>query len=322
MATGWEMLPDTAKALSKPIEKLIDAIASGCGKAYGPTDIRRTAKAQADAEVILAEAAARKSEIAQRAAHRLLQIEETRQRNIDAIAAIAASQLPEEVSDTPVEQDWATRFFREAQDISDEQMRQLWGKLLAGEVAKPGSFSMRTLSVVSNLSPTEATKFGEVCGLICKIHGQGLATFLSDTNSPYVKSRGLSFVTFKTLEAAGLVNYSSFNITARADAAKCTFNIERPGNLLLIATGELANVSVGELKLGKVSLTPAGEELFEIAEWFPSSEYDEEVIRAISACHGWKVEKQLIIGRSEETLVCDKWPEAQSVAGTRSNDAG
>jgi hypothetical protein len=32
------MLPDTAKALSAPLTKLVEVIAAGCGKVYGPTD--------------------------------------------------------------------------------------------------------------------------------------------------------------------------------------------------------------------------------------------------------------------------------------------
>ena len=30
MTTGWEMLPDTAKALSTPLTKLVEVIAVGC----------------------------------------------------------------------------------------------------------------------------------------------------------------------------------------------------------------------------------------------------------------------------------------------------
>jgi len=309
MTTGWDMVPETTKALSAPLTKLIEVIAAGCGKAYGPTDIRRTAKAQGDATVILAEAEARRSEVALRAAHRLLEVEEIRQRNIDSITAIAAEQLAEDVSDVPVEPDWAARFFREAQDVSNEQMQQIWGKLLAGEVEKPGSFSTRTLAVVSNLSSDEATKFGTVCSLVSKIHGTGLATFLTDVNGSFARSKGLSFEGFETLQAAGLVVHSHIGgRSLQTQQPSCTVPIERPGNLLLLAKGTLANVPAGVLNLGTVSLTPAGAELFSIADWSPSPEYDTETIGVIESCQGWTVEKRFIVERQGVQLRHIPWP--------------
>jgi hypothetical protein len=97
-------------------------------------------KAKADAEL---------QEIRMRMNERLEKQEVRRQRNIESIATKAAHALPppdreQEVSDKPVNEDWTTRFFQECQDISDEQMQQLWARILAGEVTKPGSFAPRT----------------------------------------------------------------------------------------------------------------------------------------------------------------------------------
>ena len=89
MATGWEMLPETAKALSAPVTKLIEVVAAGCGKFYGPTDITRTATAQGEAMVILEAAKLRANEVAMRAANRILEVEIRRQKNIEAICQIA-----------------------------------------------------------------------------------------------------------------------------------------------------------------------------------------------------------------------------------------
>jgi hypothetical protein len=49
---------------------------------------------------------------------------------------IATEELKKEndVSDTPVDEDWIVRFFNVVEDISDEMMQQLWGRILAGEV--------------------------------------------------------------------------------------------------------------------------------------------------------------------------------------------
>ncbi len=55
--------------------------------------------------------------------------------------------------------DWFVRFFEEAGNISDEDIQKLWAKVLAGELEKPGSFSLRTLDVLRSLSKSEAEIF-------------------------------------------------------------------------------------------------------------------------------------------------------------------
>jgi hypothetical protein len=52
--------------------------------------------------------------------------------------------------------DWFVRFYEEAGNVSDEMMQDLWAKTLAGEVNKPGSFSLRTLDTLKNMSQEEA----------------------------------------------------------------------------------------------------------------------------------------------------------------------
>lgn len=52
--------------------------------------------------------------------------------------------------------DWFVRFFEDAGKISDEDMQDLWAKVLAGEIKQPGSFSLRTLDTLKNLSKDEA----------------------------------------------------------------------------------------------------------------------------------------------------------------------
>ncbi|MCD8030130.1 MAG: DUF2806 domain-containing protein [Bacteroides sp.] len=67
-----------------------------------------------------------------------------------------------EVSEQPVDPDWSARFFDYAQDISDETIQVIWGKILAGEVERPGRFSKRTLAVLRNLSKSEGEYFVEL----------------------------------------------------------------------------------------------------------------------------------------------------------------
>lgn len=152
--------------LSKPISKLIEAVSQGIGAIYEPTKIRRKAKAQADASLIKARGDIEKQELLKRAFNRLAFQEMGRQENIENIIKIAAASLPGVVSEDPVDKDWISRFFDECKDVSNEDLQKIWGRILAGEVAKPGSCSRKTLAILKDLSQDDAELFINFCSYI------------------------------------------------------------------------------------------------------------------------------------------------------------
>src|ERR1035437_1173752 len=101
------------KGISKPIEKLIDTVSKGIGGIYRPVGIVREAKAKAKGELILATAKGKVGDVEYRAAERITYLERRRQRNIEKIISGAAKELPKSVSDNPVREDWAVRFFQD-----------------------------------------------------------------------------------------------------------------------------------------------------------------------------------------------------------------
>lgn len=62
----------------------------------------------------------------------------------------------QEPPDTKVDDDWLFRWRDSASEVSSEELQYLWGKVLAGEVKAPGSYSLRTLEFIRNLSTQEA----------------------------------------------------------------------------------------------------------------------------------------------------------------------
>lgn len=63
----------------------------------------------------------------------------------------------------PYDFDWFVRFYEAVGNISDETMQNLWAKILAGEVAQPSSFSLKTIDVIKNMSKKDAELFTKVC---------------------------------------------------------------------------------------------------------------------------------------------------------------
>ena len=62
-----------------------------------------------------------------------------KQKNLESIVGKAYNELIDKKLETEeeVDEDWITRFFSTAEDISDEQVQTLWARILAGEVLKP-----------------------------------------------------------------------------------------------------------------------------------------------------------------------------------------
>ena len=75
-------------------------------------------------------------------------------------SATEIKQIPvEEISNEPLNQTFFNHWKEEAELIDDEDLRQLWAKLLVEETRRPNSVSPRTLSVVKNLSKSDADIF-------------------------------------------------------------------------------------------------------------------------------------------------------------------
>ncbi|MBC7799018.1 MAG: DUF2806 domain-containing protein, partial [Gemmatimonadaceae bacterium] len=83
---------------------------------------------------------------------------------IEALDAMKALPPPEpspasgtaEASPEQIDEDWMNNFVRFAEDASSERLQQVWGRVLAGEVVKPGSFSRHTLRFISELDKETA----------------------------------------------------------------------------------------------------------------------------------------------------------------------
>ena len=220
------------------IEKLIDYTASGIGSVagsmlapwrarQGAEALRISAQGNADAMQIIARAqsdaratlvsphAAVQGEIdfTQMVNQRLEFQEEKRQGNIQSVVRLAAEELQDQnVPDTDTNHDWAARFFNEVQDVSSEDMQDLWAKVLAGEVRKPGSTSIRTLNILRNIEKDTATLFRRLCsGCVSLSLGESqlmdirLLSLGGNAANNALQKFGISFGVLNLLNENGLV---------------------------------------------------------------------------------------------------------------------
>jgi uncharacterized repeat protein (TIGR03899 family) len=147
--------------------------------------------------------------------HKRLDFQEAKkQLNIENVTAFAAKELRNEgpVTDEPIDIDWTNRFFRIAEDISNEDMQALWGKILAGEIKQPKSYSLRTLELVRNLSKKEADIFMKIANFAIRIgdgnflfKGKGENILKEKFNITYIDTALLTEIGL--LQPGTLVNY-------------------------------------------------------------------------------------------------------------------
>ena len=142
----------------------------------------------------------------ERTIDRLNYQEGKKQLNIESVTAFAADELRNEqsVTDEPLDEDWKTRFFNIAEDISNEEMQSLWGRILAGEIKQPKSYSLRTLELLKNLSKEEAEIFTKFAQL--KINAGGKNIVCNQDNGVFLESEfGITFSDRLLLTELGLI---------------------------------------------------------------------------------------------------------------------
>jgi hypothetical protein len=255
-------LPVPAGGYGPALTKLADTVRHVVDLVAGPDRIRAKAQAEADAEVIRAGGRAQVQDLEARAIERIRRREVRRQQNIEAITVEAAKALPppDQVSSKLVSEDWTTRFFEECKDISDKEMQSLWARILAREVARPRSFSPKTLSVVRDLTKVEAQLFTQLCSFGWCI-ADSPTLVLSEIKSPF------DFDTLAHLDAMGLVDFDGISGYIHEPPA-----VEVQASyfgLLTLLRAERRKY----LGIGKVLFTLAGKQLFPICGAEPDEEH-------------------------------------------------
>lgn len=253
MSTGGALV--NLGDLSKPATVLIEKISDAIGAVFEPHQIKRVARAEAEAEKIRAVAQIEISEIQQRALIRMIQEEGRKQENIENISAKAIGGLDPDAKPENVEKDWLAHFFEKAKLISDTEMQSLWSSLLAGEANRPGTFSKRTVELIATLDKADAHLFTKLCGFGWMIGN--VAPLIFETKDDIYANQELTFNSLTHLDSLGLIRFESLSgfVRQRFPKKATLFYFGTP---LIV---EFPKESDNDLPTGKVMLTQAGQEL-------------------------------------------------------------
>ena len=275
------------------LEKLVDYAASGIGAVAGPMlapwKARQEAKARlieskanADSLKLIADAQAEARhslaapdqagcgvlEIDRDGIRQRIEFQERkRQANITSVVREAATGLGDkEVPAHEPDPDWTARFFDGVQDVSSEDMRKIWAKILSGEVEQAGRTSLRTLSILRDMSQRDAEAFlGLMEYWISDFIFEGLI------EPPIAEELSSSF---KFLLHTGLVHPINPRVTPMRDLAlgdDGEYVEEYCGHVLRVEGPPGTSIDPRDLSI--YVLTPSGKELARFCGSEPNLEY-------------------------------------------------
>ena len=248
--------------LSKPATVLVEKIAEAVGGYFKPYQIRRVAGAEADADQIRAEAQLEISDLQRRALQRFVAEEGKKQENIESIASQALPGVQEDARPEEMENDWVTNFFDKARLISDDEMQQLWVKVLSGEANAPGRFSKRTVDYLASLDGEDARLFQSLLGFGYMMGN--IQPLIYDVRAQLYNERDITFDSLTHLDEIGLLSFDNLTGFVR---------LKLPKKLRVFYYGmpiELeAEKDENTLPIGKVLLSRVGQQLAPIVDCQP-----------------------------------------------------
>lgn len=167
--------------------------------------------------------------IAQRIHKREQLLEARQQYNLEQIFSLGLEFIKDDSLLERVDLDWMMKFIELAKNGFTPTLHELWAKVLAKELVKPGSFSHRSLKTLSELSTKEAKVFYQAVKLVCRFGEESsarlitgvykkptLMSFFASNNRVTVNlsKHGLNYTQLITLIELGLVHQQEIESAA------------------------------------------------------------------------------------------------------------
>jgi hypothetical protein len=267
----------------KPLEKLIEVVSNGIGTIYRPRQIRKEADARAYEIKVIENAKSLATSEAkliaavtdERISQRLVDKETRRQENIDSVVEMAAKNLEgKTVSDKSVDEDWATRFFDIVQDVSKDEMKALWAKILSKEIETPFSYSLRTLEILRNISYEEANLFVKLSDYVLN-----QSDYFIFAEYETMEKFGVGYKDIAKLREIGLLQSGDF-VTSSFHAnpnSLSTVNFVY-GNTILQFTFRPSTI---DIEIPVILLTQAGQQIYQLIETKQNWDYIRDIFTYI-----------------------------------------
>lgn len=184
-------------------------------------------------------------------------------------AVINAEEVLANDTQTPperaIEEDWVLRWREYAGRVSNDELQQLWGKILAGEVKSPGRYSLRTLEFLKELSKEEAERITQLARF-------ALEGCVVRSASEYLNEHGISFDFLLEMQALGVVSGVGGFLKREwsSNASDRYVRVLRSNGKVLLVENEQSSKTVS---LDAYPLTTIGMQLLELGNFVPELDY-------------------------------------------------
>lgn len=257
--------------ISELTRTAIEKVSSATGMVYEPTHIRRIAEAHADAMRILAQGEVDATDIRMRAALRVSVEQVRHQQAMEDVIRKALPHLVPTAEPAKVTDDWLIHFFGLARDITNEEMRQTWGRLLAGEFNNPGGFSRRTLNLVAQMDQREAQLFNTLCCFAIRDGQERVYPLIFDVDAPIYANAGLTYAGLSDLDGLGLINFQHIAGFSLRQQPRQIGVLYQDRALMLEFRRDITTT----LPIGKVLLTAPGRQMAAVCDVLPVDGFPE-----------------------------------------------
>lgn len=149
--------------------------------------------------------------------------------NLSSCLSFAQEMVGSDYDASGIDHGWFIRWSDGAAEQTDNEMCVIWGKLLAGELDQPGSYSKRTMSVLADMSAHEASLFANLCSTSIYVKSRGVKTLfavLADDvlGGDTFNGELLSITDLDDLAAIGLITTSTW--TSQWLPGKTSYTLE------------------------------------------------------------------------------------------------
>lgn len=217
------------------------------------------------------------------------------QKDIADIAINIAKEGTDFSCKSKVDDEWLDRFMESASFVNSDEMKLVWGKILANEFEIPGSTPQNMTRILSEFNQNLAKAFCTLCSMnVLYIH-MGTEDKIDDAlyriivpfddNVDYMKKHGITFNVLNELDTLGVIKFDPV-------AGYAITNINNK-TVLLYINGKTIEIQTNEqdkIPCGNVLLTEAGETLRRITN-VKSIPNFEEILEKFMKEHNAKMEE-------------------------------
>ena len=199
-------------------------------------------------------------------------------------ASDSSDQRGADESGDTINDDWLNTFETEARQISTEEMQAYFGKVLAGEITKPGSYSRRTVKILGSLDQNIANHFVRLCSMcISQFDDIRVPSISGNAGNNALQEYGLNFDTLNLLNEHGLIipDYNSWRectpcialpVVPRLGQQTVCLPLNYQGKHWILMP--ISNSGIDKkFRISGVALTLSGRELFSIVKVEPIDNY-------------------------------------------------